>query len=197
VSDADGFDDEFDESFEEAFDEEFEAADSDSGSGIDLPSLREVGESVGEAVLDGIGRASARIQERRPLAADLLESDDAYLVVFDAPGAEGEDVQVRYEGNVVAVRIDRFREFQEGFETHVPGRGLSLSGEVALPEGADVDVDAAEATLAENGTVRILVPKRGDDPVGIDAGDESEGDHGDDAGDEDEAASPDDPDIDE
>nr|WP_254824753.1 Hsp20/alpha crystallin family protein [Haloglomus halophilum] len=151
-----------------------------------MPSLREVGESVGEAVLDGIGRASARVQERRPLAADLLESDDAYLVVFDAPGAEGADVQVRYEGNVVAVRIDRFREFQEGFETHVPGRGLSLSGEVALPEGADVDVDAAEATLTENGTVRIRVPRRGDDPVEIDAGDEDDG-----------AASPDDPDIDE
>jgi HSP20 family protein len=188
VSDADDFDDDFDESFEEAFDEEFETADSgsDSGSGIDLPSLREVGESVGEAVLDGIGRASARVQERRPLAADLLESDDAYLVVFDAPGAEGADVQVRYEGNVVAVRIDRFREFQEGFETHVPGRGLSLSGEVALPEDAGVDVDAAEATLTENGTVRILVPKRENDPVEIDAGDE-----------DDDAASPDDPDIDE
>jgi HSP20 family protein len=179
VSDAD----EFDEEFEEAFDEEFETADSDSGSGIDLPSFREVGESVGEAVLDGIGRASARVQERRPLAADLLESDEAYLVVFDAPGTEREDVQVRYEGNVVAVRIDRFREFQEGFETHVPGRGLSLSGEVALPEGADVDVDAAEATLTENGTVRILVPKREDDPVEIDA--------------DDDAASPDNPDIDE
>jgi HSP20 family protein len=197
VSDADdeaeGFDEEFDEEFEEAFDEEFEEVESGTGSGVDLPSLREVGESVGEAVLDGIGRASARVQERRSLAADLLESDDAYLVVFDAPGAEREDVQVRYEGDVVAVRVDRFREFQEGFETHVPGRGLSLSGEVALPEGADVDVDAAEATLTESGTVRILVPKRTDDPVGIDAGDggdEADGDHP-------EEATPDDPDIDE
>ena len=90
----------------------------------------------------------------------MLESEDAYLVVFDAPGAEREDVQVRYDGTEVGVRVDRFREFQDGFEMRVPGRGLSLSGEVTLPAGADVDIDAAEATLTENGTVRVHVPKR-------------------------------------
>ena len=155
----DDFAEEFDESFEDAFEEEFESVE-DSGSGVDLPSLRDLGESVGEAVLDGVGRASARLQERRPLAADVLESEDAYLVVFDAPGAEREDVQVRYDGTEVGVRVDRFREFQDGFEMRVPGRGLSLSGEVTLPAGADVDIDAAEATLTENGTVRVHVPKR-------------------------------------
>jgi len=160
VSDSDDdFAEEFDESFEDAFEEEFESVE-DSGSGVDLPSLRDLGESVGEAVLDGVGRASARLQERRPLAADVLESEDAYLVVFDAPGAEREDVQVRYDGTEVGVRVDRFREFQDGFEMRVPGRGLSLSGEVTLPAGADVDIDAAEATLTENGTVRVHVPKR-------------------------------------
>jgi HSP20 family molecular chaperone IbpA len=158
--DADEFD-EFDESFEEALEEDFEEAEAESGGrGVDLPSLQEVGRSVGEAVLDGVGRASARLQERRPLAADVLESDDAYLVVFDAPGAEREDLQVRYEDDTVAVRVDRFREFQEGFETRVPGRGLALSGSVTLPEGAAVEADAAEATLTDSGTLRVLVPKR-------------------------------------
>jgi HSP20 family molecular chaperone IbpA len=159
--DADDEFDEFDESFEEAFEEDFEEAEAESGGrGVDLPSLQEVGRSVGEAVLDGVGRASARLQERRPLAADVLESDDAYLVVFDAPGAEREDLQVRYEDDTVAVRVDRFREFQEGFETRVPGRGLALSGSVTLPEGAAVEADAAEATLTDSGTLRVLVPKR-------------------------------------
>jgi HSP20 family protein len=167
----DSFADDFDESFEDSFEEEFEELEEGSGSGIDLPSLREVGESVGEAVLDQVGQASARLQERRPLAADVLESDDAYLVVFDAPGAESADVQVRYEGHTVAVRVDRFREFQEGFETRVPGRGLSLSGEVDLPTGAEVDVDAAEATLTDSGTIRIHVPKLAGGAAGADAGD--------------------------
>jgi HSP20 family molecular chaperone IbpA len=159
--DADDEFDDFDESFEEAFEEDFEEAETEGGGrGVDLPSLRDVGRSVGEAVLDGVGRASARLQERRPLAADVLESDDAYLVVFDAPGAEREDLQVRYEDDTVAVRVDRFREFQEGFETRVPGRGLALSGSVTLPEGAAVNADAAEATLTDSGTLRVLVPKR-------------------------------------
>lgn len=159
--DADDEFDGFDESFEEAFEEDFEEAETEGGGrGVDLPSLRDVGRSVGEAVLDGVGRASARLQERRPLAADVLESDDAYLVVFDAPGAEREDLQVRYEDDTVAVRVDRFREFQEGFETRVPGRGLALSGSVTLPEGAAVNADAAEATLTDSGTLRVLVPKR-------------------------------------
>jgi HSP20 family molecular chaperone IbpA len=171
VSDSeDEFDDEFEESFDEAFEEDFESVE-ESSDGFDLPSLREVGESVGEAVLDGVGQASARLQERRPLAADVLESDDAYLVVLDAPGAEHEDVQVRYEGNVVAVRVDRFRDLQEGFEMRVPGRGLSLSGEVDLPEGAHVDVEAAEATLTDNGTVRVRVPKRAPETVDEDRSD--------------------------
>lgn len=166
----DDFAEEFDDSFEDAFEEDFEDAE-DSGSGVDLPSLRDLGESVGEAVLDGVGQASARLQERRPLAADVLESDDAYLVVLDAPGAEHEDVQVRYEGNVVAVRVDRFRDLQEGFEMRVPGRGLSLSGEVDLPEGAHVDIEAAEATLTDNGTVRVRVPKRAPETVDEDRSD--------------------------
>jgi HSP20 family molecular chaperone IbpA len=153
----DGFEDDFDESFEDAFDdEEFEEADASRR----LPSLREVGESIGQRALDSVGRASARLQERRPLAADVLESEDAYLVVFDAPGADREDVQVQFDGTSVAIRADRFRDFQEGFETRVPGRGLALSGEVALPEGASVDADSAEATLTDSGTIRIRIPRR-------------------------------------
>lgn len=174
------FEDDFDEEFDDAFDdEEFEEAD----TGRRLPSLREVGESIGQRALDSVGRASAQLQERRPLAADVLESEDAYLVVFDAPGADREDVQVQFDGDAVAVRVDRFRDFQEGFETRVPGRGLALHGEVALPEGASVAADSAEATLTDSGTIRIHIPRRAgegdhsiDEPVVEEPGDESEED---------------------
>ena len=121
--------------------------------------LRDIGESIGTAVLDGIGRAASRLQERRPLAADLLESDEAYLAVFDAPGTEAADVQVRFEDGAVVVRVDRFREFYEGYDMRLPGRGMSLSGRAVLPEGASVDPDAATATLADNGTLRVELPK--------------------------------------
>jgi HSP20 family molecular chaperone IbpA len=121
--------------------------------------IREVGGSIGRAVLDGIGRAASRLQERRALSVDLLESDDAYLAVFDAPGATATDIGVRFEGNSLSVRIDRFREFYDGYEMVFPGRGLSLSGDVDLPEGATVEADEADATLTRNGTLEVLIPK--------------------------------------
>ena len=125
-------------------------------------TLREIGKSIGNAVLQQVGRAASRVQESRPLAADVLESDDAYLVVFDAPGATGSDVQVRYANGSVLVRIDRFREFREGFEMVFPGRGLALDGEVELPEDALVDATEASATLRDSGSLEIRVPKRRD-----------------------------------
>ena len=131
--------------------------------------IREVGESVGRVVLSGIGRASSRVQERKPLPADLLESDDAYLAVFDAPGARAGDVDVRFESDTLTVRIDRFRDLHEDYEMRFPGRGLSLTGSVTVPESADVEADAADATLTQNGTLEVLIPKRDPDEEEADA----------------------------
>jgi HSP20 family molecular chaperone IbpA len=123
--------------------------------------IRELGESIGDAVVESVGRAVGRTQEQRPLPTDLLESDDAYLVVFDAPGAVSSDVQVRFEDDTVSVRIDRFREFHEGYEMRFPGRGLALDGSITLPEDARVDASEATATLRDNGTLEVRIPKVG------------------------------------
>lgn len=139
--------------------------------------LREIGRSIGNTVLEGIGRAVSRVQETRPLDADLLESDDAYLVLLDAPGATASDIQVRYRKGNVLVRIDRFREYHEGFEMRFPGRGLSLDARVPLPQDAIVDADHATASLQNDGTLSIELPKRQTESDGetvpIDAGDDS------------------------
>lgn len=127
--------------------------------------IRELGETIGNTVVESVGRAVGRTQERRPLPADILESDDAYLVVFDAPGVERPDVQVRFEDGAVVVRLDRFREFQEGYEMRFPGRGLSLEGSVRLPDAGAVDPAGASATLTRNGTLQVRVPKT--DPVAV------------------------------
>jgi HSP20 family molecular chaperone IbpA len=141
-----------------------------------MSGLREFGENAAAAVLERVGRGMSRVQEKRPLAYDLLESDDAYLVVFDVPGAERSDVQVRYLDGEVQVQVDRFREFHEGFETVFPGRGLSLDGAATLPDDANVNAESASATLAENGTLRVEVPKRRSDSAGtVAVVDEDEG----------------------
>jgi HSP20 family molecular chaperone IbpA len=118
-----------------------------------------IGESIGNAIFENIGRAAGRVQENKPLPADLLESEDAYLVVFDAPGATASDLQVRYVEDRVEVRLDRFREFYDEFEMRYPGRGLALDGSVTLPEDAVVDADEATATLKTDGTLHVRVPK--------------------------------------
>ena len=132
--------------------------------------IRDIGESVGNAVLDGVGRIAGRTQERRPLPTDVLESDDAYLAVFDAPAASAGDVQVRFSEDAVHVRIDRVRDHHEGFEMRAPGRGLALDGQADLPDGARVDPEAATATLTSTGTLEVRVPKADepdDEPVRI------------------------------
>ncbi len=125
-----------------------------------LGGLRELGESAVTTVLDRVGRGVSKVQERRPLAYDLLESDDAYLVVFDTPGVTNADLQVQFRENAVEVRVDRFRDFFEGFEMIFPGRGLSLDGRAELPGTADPEL--AEATLTERGTLEVRIPKADD-----------------------------------
>lgn len=121
--------------------------------------IRQVSESIGRAILDGIGRAASRVQERKPLPADLLESDDAYLAVFDAPGSTAGDVKVRFQKQTLTVQIDRFRDHQDGYEMRFPGRGLTLRGKVTFPDGAETKADSADATLTSNGTLEVLIPK--------------------------------------
>jgi HSP20 family molecular chaperone IbpA len=144
--------------------------------------IREVGESIGRTVLSGIGRASSRVQERKSLPVDLLESDDAYLAVFDAPGASAGDVSVELVDHTLNVDIERFRGLHDGYSMRFPGRGLSLRGEVELPEDADVDAEAGDATITKNGTLEVLIPKGGDGET------ESEAEQTDEAADEDDNA---------
>ncbi|MFC3478389.1 Hsp20/alpha crystallin family protein [Halobacterium litoreum] len=143
-------------------------------------TAREFAEAVGSAVFRRMGRAASRFQEESPLPVDVLESEDECLVVFDAPGATTSDVQVNYEGDAVAVRVDRFREFRENYEMLFPGRGLSLDGRAELPEDAVVDAEHARAELNDDGTLYVFLPKRESTGTSIDV---TEGD-GDDAGDD-------------
>lgn len=122
--------------------------------------MNEFVESLGKAVMKRIGRVAGRFQEERPLASDLLESEDEYLVVFDVPGVTASDVDVRYEKGEVRIRVDRFRDHYEEYEMRFPGRGLSLDGRRRLPTNANVDASAARASLDGDGTLSVFLPKR-------------------------------------
>ena len=126
-----------------------------------MTRLTNYGREAINTVLERVGRGIGQVQERKPLDYDLLETDEEFLVVFDAPGATKEDIQVRFMDNELEVRIDRFREFFEGFEMRFPGRGLTLSGSARFPEDASVTAASANptATLTRSGTLQVRVPK--------------------------------------
>ncbi|ELZ59819.1 MULTISPECIES: Hsp20/alpha crystallin family protein [Halorubrum] len=125
-----------------------------------MGGLVETGRSALRSALERVGRGWGKVQERRPLSYDLLESDDAYLVVFDAPGVRGEDVDVTFLDHTVEVSLERFRDFYDGYDLVFPGRGVSLSSSVDLPRDADVTPEGANATLTRNGTLHVEIPKR-------------------------------------
>jgi HSP20 family molecular chaperone IbpA len=137
-----------------------------------MTDLGDIGGSVVRSAMERVGRGVSRMQERKPLPYDLLESEDDYLVVFDAPGAEHSDVQVRFVDGEVQVRVDRFREFHEDFEMRFPGRGLALSGRAQLP-GDTVEAADATATLTEAGTLQVRVPKASES-MNVPVGEESD-----------------------
>ena len=127
------------------------------------PAIFEPVRRVGESVVDGVGTVVSRFHEETPLDADLLESTDEYLVIFDAPGATVSDVQVWYENDGIEVRVDRFRTFHEDYEMRYPGRGLALKGRADLPDDALVDLERTTAELKPDGTLHVRVPKRAGD----------------------------------
>ena len=150
-----------------------------------MSGIVETGRSAVRRVLARVGRGWSKLQERRPLSYDLLESDEAYLVVFDAPGVRGEDLNVTFLDRTVEVEIDRFRDFYDGYEMLFPGRGVSLSGSAELPRDANVTPQGANATLTRNGTLQVEIPKTDDaQDVEVVEADEEDGDGTDDSDDE-------------
>lgn len=101
---------------------------------------------------------AAKRQIRR-LDGDLYETEGAYIAIFDAPGANQSDVQLKYVDGAILVRIDRFRDTYADFEMRLPGRRMSADGRVELPLDASVDPGGATATLTNAGTLRVHLPK--------------------------------------
>jgi len=124
-----------------------------------VSDLTDYSRSFSRAVLERVGRAASRAQERAPRPADVLESDEEYLIVVDAPGAEARDVEVSADESGVTVRVDRYREVEPGSETLFAGRGLALDADVDLPADAVPDADGTRAELRDDGTLYVYVPK--------------------------------------
>ncbi|XVH32371.1 Hsp20/alpha crystallin family protein [Haloferacaceae archaeon DSL9] len=94
--------------------------------------------------------------------ADLLESDDAYLLVLDLPGVTAETADITAENGRMHIEARRSKSVPTEFRYVREDRPLFLDAELPLPR--DADGDAAEASI-DRGVLTLRLPKR-DEPGG-------------------------------
>ena len=96
--------------------------------------------------------------------ADLLESDEAYLLVVDIPGATPESTVVEFEDGGLLVEADAEKDIPEGFRFHSEGRDDGLAFELPLP--GDVEPDDANASV-DRGVLEVRLPRSGSEETHI------------------------------
>ncbi|ELZ34772.1 Hsp20/alpha crystallin family protein [Halorubrum tebenquichense] len=92
--------------------------------------------------------------------ADLLESDEGYVLVIDLPGATAETTEVLVEDGRIEIEGRREKAVPEGFEYVREDRPLFLDAELPLP--TDADGAGADAEI-DRGVLEISLPKRESD----------------------------------
>jgi len=88
--------------------------------------------------------------------ADVLESDGAYLLVVDLPGATAETVDASVEGTRLRVEARSAKDVPPEFDYVEEDRPLFLDVELPLPP--DVTGAGAEGTV-ERGVLKLRLPK--------------------------------------
>jgi HSP20 family molecular chaperone IbpA len=88
--------------------------------------------------------------------ADLLESDDAYLLVIDLPGTTPETVDVRVENGRLIIEARREKALPPEFRYVEEERSLFLDAELPLPP--DATGSAATGTV-DRGVLELRLPK--------------------------------------
>jgi len=106
-------------------------------------------------LLDNKDSLLRRIGKRLPTSADMLESDDEFLVLINVPGCDEEDIDLRFVKGNLKVRAERDGK-PEGYRLVSEERPKSITETVPIP--AEVEVDEAEATY-EDGVLRVRLPK--------------------------------------
>ena len=112
--------------------------------------------------------------------ADLLESEDGYVLVVDLPGATAETTEVTVEDGRIDIEGRREKGVPEGFEYVREDRPLFLDAELPLPN--DADGAGADAEI-DRGVLEISLPKRERDVSRTIPVDDADGPSGDGEGD--------------
>ena len=88
--------------------------------------------------------------------ADLLESEDAYKLVFDMPGVTEDTLEVRLSDHQLSIEARREKPIPRGFWFRDERRSLFLDVEIPLPPDAEGDDGTAHL---DAGVLEVTVPK--------------------------------------
>jgi HSP20 family molecular chaperone IbpA len=92
--------------------------------------------------------------------ADVLESDDAYLIVVDLPGASAGTVNASVEGGRLSVEARRAKDIPKEFQYLSEERSLFLDLEFPVPR--DATGRNAKADI-DRGVLELRLPKQSSD----------------------------------
>jgi len=92
--------------------------------------------------------------------ADLLESEDKYLVVLDLPGVSAATIDVSVVKNRLRIEARREKSLPSEFRYLTENRSLFLDAELPLPP--DATGEGAEATMRK-GVLELHLPKSSGD----------------------------------
>jgi len=90
--------------------------------------------------------------------ADLLESDDAYLVVLDLPGVTAETTEVRAEEGRISLEARRRKDVPPAFRYEREDRPVFLDADLPVPP--DATGENATASM-DRGVLELRLPKAG------------------------------------
>jgi len=88
--------------------------------------------------------------------ADVLESEDAYLLVLDLPGVTGDRLDVRVENGRLIIEGQRRKDVPAEFRFVREDRSVFLDAELPLPP--DATGQGAEGSV-DRGVLELRLPK--------------------------------------
>lgn len=98
--------------------------------------------------------------EMEPMAVDLAENDDEFVVTVDLPGFERDDVEVTVTNHTLRIEADREESIveEETEERYIrrERRHESMHRSIQLP--GEVDTEAVDARM-KNGVLTLTLPK--------------------------------------
>lgn len=90
---------------------------------------------------------------------DVGESDDAYVLVVDLPGATPETVDAWVEDHKLRIEARREKESPTEFRYLQEERSLFIDVVVPLPPDVDTDADIDEGATVQRGVFELRLPK--------------------------------------